>query len=98
MIEDPDVSGFMPVQPWQLEYSRIRRLGGGDYWKGCRIEAQEARSKMSPYELGISDHRSLRDATETHSRRPVIVCPFPDGTPEKLEYERGWNAPPPRRQ
>jgi hypothetical protein len=92
MIDDPDVPGFKQVdQPWQLEYRLIRKLGDGDYWEGCRIEA---RLKMSPYELGAADHRSLRGATEMHNRRPPIVCPFADGTPEKGEYERGWNALP----
>jgi hypothetical protein len=93
MIDDPDVPGFKQIdQPWQLEYRLIRKLGGGDYWEGCRSAAQEARSKMSPYELGTADHRSLRHATEMHNRRPPIRCPFADGTREKVEYERGWNA------
>jgi len=93
MTPDPDVPDFKPVdQRWQLEYHRIRKLGGGDYWEGCRVEAKDVRSKMSPYALGFTDHRSLRDATEMHNRRPPIVCPFANGTPEKVEYERGWNA------
>jgi hypothetical protein len=90
MIDDP------VLQPWQLEYHRLRKLGAGDYWEGCRLEAQEARSKMTPYELGLTDHRSLRDATEMHNRRPPIGCPFAAGTHERAEYERGWNALPPR--
>ena len=47
---------------------------------------------MTPYALGMADHRSLRDATEMHNRRPPIACPFADGTHEKAEYDRGWNA------
>ena len=90
MIDDP------VLQPWQLEYHRLRKLGGGDYWKGCGLAEQEARSKMTPYELGLADHRSLRDATEMHNRRPPIGCPFADGTREKAEYHRGWNALPSR--
>ena len=96
MIDEPDVPDLKPVQRWQLEYRLIRKLGGGDYWEGCRLAAQQARSKMSPHELGVTDHRSLRDATEMHNRRPPIVCPFADGTPDRTEYERGWNAYPPR--
>jgi len=93
MIDGPDVPDFKPVdQCWQLEYHRLRKLGGGNYWQGCRLEAKEARLKMSAYELGIADHRSLREATEMHNRRPPIACPFANGTPEKAEYERGWNA------
>jgi hypothetical protein len=88
MTDDPK-----PVpQRWQLEYSRIRKLGGGDYWKGCGLEANDARSKMTHYALGMADHRSLRDATEMHNRRPPIACPFADGTREKAEYDRGWSA------
>jgi len=93
MIDDPDIPGFKPVdQRWRLEYRRIRQLGGGDYWEGCGLEMKASRSRMSPYALGVADHRSLRAATEMHNRRPPIVCPFADGTPEKAEYDRGWNA------
>jgi len=95
MIDEPDVPGFKPVERWQLEYHRIRRLGGGDYWEGCRLEEEEARAKMTPYALGLADHRSLRDAIGQHSLRPPIGCPFAAGTRERAEYERGWNALPP---
>jgi hypothetical protein len=82
---------FKPVdQRWRLEYRRIRQLGGGDYWEGCRVETRAVRSEISPYALGIADHRSLRDATQMHNPRPP-VCAFAGGTPEKAEYERGWN-------
>jgi hypothetical protein len=77
-------------QQWREEYSRIRKAGGGDYWVGRRLEA--FRSRMSPYARGVADHRSLQDATETHNARPMFVCPFAEGTPERAEYERGWNA------
>jgi hypothetical protein len=95
MADDFDIPDFKPVdQRWQLEYSRIRKLGGGDYWEGRKLEDKAARSKMSPYALGVADHRSLREATEMHNPRPPIACPFAAGTPEKAEYDRGWNAPP----
>jgi hypothetical protein len=84
MIDDADAPYFKPVQRWQLEYHRIRKLGGGDYWKGRRVEAL---LKMSPYDLGRANRRD-----EIHKIGRPIVCPFADGTPEKAEYDRGWNA------
>ena len=34
-----DIPGFKPViEPWRIEYGRIRKLGGGDYWAGHRLE------------------------------------------------------------
>ena len=84
MIDDPNVSDFKPVQRWQLEYHRLRKLGGGDYWKGCRVDAL---LKMSLYDLGRAYRRD-----EIHNIGRPIVCPFADGTPEKAEYDRGWNA------
>ena len=86
MIDDPDTPNFKPVQRWQLEYRRLRKLGGGDYWKGHRLEA---RLKMSPYDLGRADRRD-----EIRKIGMPIVCPFADGTPEKAEYDLGWNALP----
>jgi hypothetical protein len=77
-------------EEWRDEYSRIRKLGGGNYWVGSRLEG--FRGKMPPYALGVADHRSLREATEMHNARPLFVCPFAEGTPERAEYERGWNA------
>jgi len=96
MTDDPDFSGFKPVlQQWRVEYGRIRKLGGGDYWAGYRLEEASARSKMSPYALGVADHRALREATEIHeSPYTPNICPFADGTPEKAEYDRGWDALP----
>ena len=80
---------------WQIEYGRIRMLGGGDYWKGSRLEEAAARSKMSPYALGVADRRSLKSAIEmAHDAATPNVCPFADGTPEKTEYDRGWNSLP----
>jgi hypothetical protein len=97
MTDDRDLSDFKPIgQQWQQEYHRLRKLGGGNYWEGCRLEAMEVRSKMSPFDLGVADHRSLRKATVTHNARPPFVCPFKEGTPEKVEYDRGWSAPPGR--
>jgi hypothetical protein len=90
-----DIRDFKPGdQRWQLEYSRIRKLGGGDYWKGCKLEDEGARSKMSPYALGVADHRSLMAATEMHHARPSTANPFAAGTPERAEYDRGWNSLP----
>jgi hypothetical protein len=73
MTDDPDVPDFKPIdQPWQLEYNRLRKLGGGDYWKGCRLAEQEARSKMSPYELGRSPITERRDRNaQSPSADPV---------------------------
>jgi hypothetical protein len=88
-----DKVSAMSVQEWQKEYHRLRQLGCGDYWEGCRLEAKDARSKMSPFALGVADHRSLRDGTVLHNA-PPILCPFAEGTPEKSEYDRGWDALP----
>jgi len=92
---DADLPGFKPpIEQWRLEYGRIRKLGGGDYWAGCRLEEAAARSKMSPYALGLADHHSTQDAIEKGGRPKPIPCPFDDGTPEKAEYNRGWDALP----
>jgi hypothetical protein len=79
---------------WRIEYGRIRKLGGGDYWKGERLEDEAARSTMSPYALGAADRQSWRDAKEMNAARRPIACPFADGTPEKAEYDRGWDSLP----
>jgi len=69
MTKAADVPGFKPVdQQWRIEYGRIRKLGDGDYWEGCRFEDTEARSKMSPYALGLADHHSMRGAVERGDR------------------------------
>jgi hypothetical protein len=70
---------------WRIEYGRIRKLGGGDYWKGQRLEDEMARSKISPDALGLDDHRSMREAIERGDTNGPISCPFDDGTPEKAE-------------
>jgi hypothetical protein len=75
-------------QQWLEEYSRVRKLGVGDYWAGCRLQIKAARSKISPFNRGVADHLSLRAATS--NGRPPYVCPFAEDTPEKVEYERGW--------
>jgi len=93
MIDDADIPGFKPViEQWRIEYGRIRKLGGGDYWAGYRLEEAAARSAMSPYALGLADHRSMRDAMERGDGPKPISCPFDEGTPEKTEYNRGWDA------
>ena len=96
MTGDADFPGFKPgIEQWRVEYGRIRKLGGGDYWVGYRLEEAAARSKMSPYALGVADHRALREAIEMHVTPDTSnACPFVDGTPEKAEYDRGWDALP----
>jgi hypothetical protein len=96
MTDDADFPGFKSVdQQWRIEYGRIRKLGGGDYWAGYTLEEAATRSKMSPYALGVADHRALREAIETHETPYASnVCPFADGTLEKAEYDRGWDALP----
>jgi hypothetical protein len=95
MTDDTDFPDFKPViEQWRIEYGRIRKLGGGDYWAGCRQEEAAARSEMSPYALGLADHRSMREAIERGDKRKPFPCPFADGTPEKAEYNRGWDALP----
>lgn len=65
MTDDADFPDFKPViEQWRAEYGRIRKPGGGGYWAGWRLEEAAARSKMSPYALGIADHRSMREAIE----------------------------------
>lgn len=94
MTDDADYSDFKSViEAWRIEYGRIRKLGGGDYWAGCRLEEAAARSKMSPYALGLADRGALREAIEMHETPYTPnVCPFAVGSPEKAEYDRGWNA------
>jgi hypothetical protein len=97
MTNDANFPGFKRrvTEQWRIEYGRIRKLGGGDYWAGYRLEEAAARSKMSPYALGVADRRALREAIEMHEIPYTSnVCPFADGTPEKTEYDRGWDARP----
>jgi hypothetical protein len=95
MTNDADFPYRKPaIEQWRIEYGRIRKLGGGDYWAGYRLEEAAARSEMSPYALGLADHHSMRDAIERGGRPKPIPCPFDDGTPEKAEYNRGWDALP----
>lgn len=97
MTDGADFPEFKPIiERWRVEYGRIRNLGGGDYWAGCRLEEAAARYEMSPYALGLADHRSMREAIEKGDKRTPFFCPFDDGTPEKAEYNRGWDALPPR--
>lgn len=71
------------------------KLGGGDYWAGRGLKEATARSKMSPYLLGLADHRALREAIEVRMIPDMSnVGSFADGTPEKAEYDRGWDALP----
>ena len=94
MTDDDDFPDFKPViEQWRVDYGRIRKLGGGDYWAGCRLEAA-TRSEMSPYALGLADQHSRRDAIQRGQRPEPIPCPFDEGTPEKAEYNRGWDALP----
>lgn len=94
MTDAADFPDFKPVdEQWRVEYGRIRKLGRGDYWAGCRLEAA-ARSKMSPYARGLADHHSMREAIERGDKQEPSPCPFDDGTPEKAEYNRGWDALP----
>ncbi len=74
----------------QREYRRLKKLGGGDYYAGRRIETEERRSKMSPYDLGEEDARTQKSAVEMYNARPPIQCPFLSGTPEETEYDCGW--------
>jgi hypothetical protein len=95
MTDDADLPDFKPaIEQWRVEYGRIRKLGDGDYWAGCRLEEAAARSEMSPFALGFADHHSMREAIETGDKRTRPPCPFHDGTPEKTEYDRGWDALP----
>jgi hypothetical protein len=94
-MDDDDFPDFKPaIEQWRVEYGRIRKLGDGDYWAGYRLEEAAARSEMSPYARGLADHRSMRDAIERGDRPKPIACPFDDGTPEKAEYNCGWDALP----
>jgi hypothetical protein len=74
----------------QREYRRLKKLGGGDYLEGCRIENDERRSKMSPYDLGVGDANSHKSAVERYNGGPPDRCPFDKGTPEEAEYDHGW--------
>ena len=95
MTDGADFPGSKSVsERWRVEYGRIRKLGGGDYWKGQRLEDEAVRSKMSPYALGLADHRLMREATERGDERTPFPCPFDEGTPERAEYDRGWDALP----
>ena len=95
MTEDDNFPAFKRViEQWRVEYGRIRKLGGGDYWEGTRLEQAAARAEMSPYALGLADHHSMRNAIERGDRAKPIPCPFDDGTPEKAEYNRGWDTLP----
>lgn len=94
-MDDDNFPDFKPaIEQWRAEYGRIRKLGGGDYWNGQRLEDEATRSRMSPYALGLADHRLMREATERGGGQRPFPCPFDEGTPEKAEYNRGWDALP----
>jgi len=62
MIDDPDFRDFKPDQQWRTEYGRIRKLGGGDYWEGCRLEAKEAHLKGNagmPVMFEIMEYKAM---------------------------------------
>jgi hypothetical protein len=47
MADDPDIPDFKPVdQHWQMEYGRLRKLGNGNYWEGCRLEEAAAEASL----------------------------------------------------
>ncbi len=73
----------------QREYRRLKNLGGGDITKGRAIEAEERRSKMSPYDLGVEDAYSRLAALRKYNVRSPDRCPFIKGSPEEAEYDRG---------
>ena len=93
MTDNADFRGSkLVIERWRVEYGRIRKLGGGDYWKGEKLEDEAVRSKMSPYALGLADHRSMREAAGRGDGRTSFPCPFDEGTLERAEYDRGWDA------
>ena len=93
MTDNADFRGSkLVIERWRVEYGRIRKLGGGDYWKGEKLEDEAARSKMSPYALGLADHRAMREAAERGDGGTSSPCPFDEGTLERAEYDRGWDA------
>jgi hypothetical protein len=48
MADDPDIPDFKPVdQHWQMEYGRLRKLGSGNYWEGCRLEEAAAEAQLA---------------------------------------------------
>ena len=74
----------------QREYRRLKKLGGGDYEKGRRIENEARRPKMSPYDLGVEDADLQKYAVVRYNSRPPARCPFAKGSHEEVEYDRGW--------
>jgi hypothetical protein len=74
----------------QREYRRVRKLGNGDITRGRAIEAEQRRSKMSPYDLGVEDAYSRLAALRTYNVRSPERCPFFEDSPEEAEYDRGW--------
>jgi hypothetical protein len=77
---------------YMRNYHRLKRLGGGDYDRGKAIERAERRSEMSPYDLGTEDATVHAVAVDMHNARPPKACPFPKGTAEEAEHDRGWSA------
>ncbi len=76
----------------QREYRRIKKLGGGDIYRGRAMEAEERRSKMSPYDVGSEDACSRLAALEMYNACPSESCPYSKGSSEEAEYDRGWQA------
>jgi hypothetical protein len=74
----------------QREYRRLKKLGGGDIVKGRALEAEQRRSQMSPYDLGVEDASSRLAALRIYNVRTPDSCPFAQGSSEEAEYDRGW--------
>ena len=55
-----------------------------------RPRLKAASEKRTPYELGQLGAASRQAAYETYNAFPPDNCPFKTGTPEELEYDRGW--------
>jgi hypothetical protein len=54
-------------------------------------QMQEQRAATPPYQLGRQDAASHRAAVETYNARPPPEpIPWAKGTPEEIEYDRGW--------
>lgn len=90
MLSDKEFKTSYRERERQREYRRLKKLGGGDYWEGCRIDNDERRWKMSPYDLGVEDANLHKSAVERYNAHPPNLCPFVKGTPEEAEYDRGW--------
>lgn len=78
-----------PWVKWERERQRERRLRRKQRPEREAANAAE-RAAMAPYDLGREDAVRHAAAVARYNARPPDRCPYPRGSAEEDEYDRGW--------